>query len=72
MVLGKLNKWTFDILKKSEHKAKLITEKPKWIFTCFKCNGEWMMGDKEGMEDIFKRPYVSCPHCRAKAVPSKA
>ena len=71
-VLNKLNIWTMDFLKKSTHEAKLITEKPKWIFNCSKCTGEWSMGDKEGIENVFNRPYVSCPHCGKKAKPSKA
>ena len=62
-----LNKWSMDFLKKSFHKAEQVVEKPKWKFTCFKCTGEWIMYDKDGIEPIFNRPYITCPHCRTKA-----
>jgi DNA-directed RNA polymerase subunit RPC12/RpoP len=71
MVLGKLNKWTMDFLKKSIHKAELVKVKPKWTFTCFKCAGKWTMGDESAVENIFDRPHVSCPHCGKKARPAK-
>ncbi len=71
MVLGKLNKWTMDILKKSKHEARLVKQKPVWTFTCFKCKGEWTMSDKDGVQPIFERPYVTCPHCSKKAEPEK-
>ena len=56
-----------DIFKKSFHKVELVVEEPKWKFTCHKCDGEWIMMEKKGLEPIFSRPYVSCPHCRTKA-----
>jgi len=70
MILEKLNKWTMDILKKQTHSAKLVLN-PKFDFTCYKCKGEWTMADKGGVLKIFDRPYISCPHCRAKAKPVK-
>ncbi len=66
-----LNKWSMDIFKKSFHRAEQVIEDPKWKFTCFKCKGEWIMSDKKGIEPIFNRQYISCPHCRAKAEISK-
>ena len=66
----KLNKWSMDILKKQRHLAKLVID-TKYVFTCFKCTGEWTMADKKGIEQIFNRPYISCPHCRTKAQPIK-
>ena len=71
VVLEKLNKWTFDMLKKSTHKAQVIIEEPKWKFSCFKCTGEWIMSDSKDMQPIFDRGYISCPHCRKKAKPEK-
>jgi DNA-directed RNA polymerase subunit RPC12/RpoP len=71
MIIDKLNKWSYDIFKKSFHNAKLVVYDPKWVFTCSKCNGEWTMGDKDGIEPIFARPYVTCPHCRKKARPKR-
>tara|TARA_R100000152_G_C6697963_1_gene128121 strand:+ start:59 stop:283 length:225 start_codon:yes stop_codon:yes gene_type:complete len=67
MILDKLNKWTMDILKTSKHKAELVKQKPVWNFTCFKCKGEWMMSDKDGVQPIFERTYITCPHCSKKA-----
>jgi len=61
------NKWSMDVFKKNLHTVNQIIEKPKWNFKCYKCNGEWIMSDKEGIEPIFDRSYISCPHCRAKA-----
>ena len=70
-ILNKLNKWTMDVLKKSEHEARLVKQKPIWTFFCIKCNGEWTMSDKNGVEPIFDRPYITCPHCSKKAMPKK-
>ena len=69
-MLEKLNRWTMDILKKQTHSAKLILN-PKYEFTCYKCGGEWTMSDQDGYVKILERPYISCPHCRAKAKPIK-
>jgi DNA-directed RNA polymerase subunit RPC12/RpoP len=66
-----LNKWSMNVFKKIKHTAKLIETEPIWRFTCIKCTGEWTMMDKKGVEPIFKRSYVTCPHCSKKAKPEK-
>ena len=72
MIIDKLNKWTMYILKKSFHKSTLIKQKPVWQFECVKCKGEWTMSDKGGVQPIFDRPYITCPHCSKKAKPEKS
>jgi len=66
-MFDKLNKWSMDMFLKSIHHVKLET--PKFLFTCTKCTGEWSMKDKKGIEPIFDRPYITCPHCSKKAKP---
>jgi len=68
-MFANLNKWSMDFLKKSKHSARLVVD-TKYVFTCYKCGGEWSMKDTKGIEPIFDRPYISCPHCRAKAEPN--
>jgi len=72
MILDKLNKWSMDILKKRNHKATLVKHNPIWNFSCDKCTGEWHMTDKGGIQPIFDRPYITCPHCSKKAKPEKS
>jgi len=61
------NKWSMDIFKKCFHTVEKIIVKTSWKFTCYKCTGEWVMSDKDGIEPIFNREFISCPHCRSKA-----
>jgi len=71
-MLEKLNKWTMDILKKDTHKARLVKHVPVWKFSCNKCTGKWQMSDQNGVQPIFERPYITCPHCSKKAKPEKS